>query len=384
MQPTNPFTKRTYKVNSYIIEAAARNGEIDLFHFWLFLRAIDLYINNHPTGLLFNILTIQRLAASKMCVSRKTVSRYIDRADRTGWINVDRTNDSIYITGRAPLAILMWMRDTGEISARDRSLPDIRTRHPLDTLEVSVTIPEVWTNESKVLSKSMALDVVRQRVSERGWGRESFARLTGTDRASSARVDRNTGVRRGWQYGAVTIASLSPRTAPGSAEELGKNIATASIKCGRGKKLWYGKTRAGQPALFFQLPIKWDTRFSGRLKYDVDVTALAKSSITEVSMGRCWSPHPVVTHDGRDAASRCGSISDATRIDVLHLIGQLLRRTTQTSSTLPNSIDINVIDNITWSNHKSWTALPPNIEFTKSKLENNRMKMHKYENLLVG
>lgn len=368
MLPVKPNTDWSFKLNDYIVSAASRNGNLDSVDLWLWLKYIDRERHGSATGRLYEIARTTRRIAQLTGLSLRTVRRWLDDANDAGYIDLDRPADVIRITGRARLTVDLFRSDLGGQDAKGRKLPIQKIRSLTDTLEVSVKINEIW-DPSQQARRSNLLDIVRQRVTERGWCRETFARLVGLDRCSTARLDRESEKRRGWQYASVKIGDI------GLTQDESKQFAETYTRyamslSGRGQKVWLGATPSGDAALMTQLGVKWDTPFKGRLRHDNDVRELAKATFSREVLGECWSLHPVYT--GKDADAKAlmgvGAISDSMRQSIWMTIGQVVE-SMGVGRVLNLRPPINVEEHAVWALSFGRSSESPNPRHSKTSTE---------------
>jgi hypothetical protein len=331
MHPSyDPYRDGIYKVNTYLIESVARNDKFESFDIWMFLKAYDEQKHGAPTGRVYNIAATVTALASKMGCSKQTVRRNLRTADAEHFIHLDRDGDVVRIRNRAKITVDLWRHDLGGVAPDGSVLPDEHTRHLHNVLEVSVRIPEVYDADSKSMSESKKLDIVRQRCVELGWCRESFARLIGRSRTSTARTDRTVKNKRGWQLAYVTLSDITKSRDTNLHESVAKQIIEqyrhfAPVLTGRGRKLWSGRDQSGDWVLYTQSSVKWETPFRGRLKFDEDVRELSTKVISSSVLGECRSLHPVVEPDnrGENAARGVGVMSESMRQSIWKTLAAL-------------------------------------------------------------
>ena len=314
----------SFKINDYIVAAASRNGNLDSAALWVVLKYIDRERHGQSTGRLYEIARTTRRLAQVTGLSIRTIRRWLDEANDAGFVDLDRHIDVIRIVGRARLTVDLFRSDLGGKDAKGRDLPHHKSRSITDTLSISVTLPEIW-DSSQQIRRSKLLDIIRQRVTERGWCRETFARLVGLDRCSTARLDRDSAKRRGWQYASVKIEDIG--LTQDETKKFAETYSRYSMSLsGSGQKFWLGNTSSGDAALITQLGVKWDTPFKGRLRHDDDVKELAEATFSREVLGECWSLHPVYTGKDTDAKAftGVGVISDSMRQSIWMTIGRVI------------------------------------------------------------
>jgi hypothetical protein len=324
MPATNPWLDYKYKINTRLVEYSARNNAIDAFYFWLFLRAVDIERHHNATGKLYGITDVCKRVAFKTRRSMKTIRRYLRKAEIHSFVFIDYDNDLIEIRSRAKATLLQRNSETN-CGGEDGVAPDAHADRVGDIMEVTVTIPEIWDVGSIGLSHARLLSITRQRLTERGWGRDSLAKLTGMSRRSTSRADAARSLRRGYQFAFVPVSSIVKGKAE-ELEEIGKQIEASyhrKWECteGNGKKLWLGHYD-GKPVVYTQLSVKWDTPFRGRLRPDRDVIAKVMSSGVPALMDECRSLHPVFAEHGRDSDASRGEnvVGDAARQSIWRAI----------------------------------------------------------------
>lgn len=320
----NPWTERRYKINTYLVEYASRHDVLDALYLWLVLRAVDVERHVNPTGKLFRINDVCERVARKLCRSTKTVRRYLRKAERHSFIFVDYDLDLIKIRSRKRVTLMLRQSEPDECG-HEGTVVSAHADRIGDIMEVSVTLPEIRDARSIGRSHSKILSIVRQKVTERGWGRDSLAKILGQTRRGTSRSDAVNNVRRGFQFAIIPITSITNDKSV-DLVELGNKIIEGyqqkwQVTEGNGKKLWFG-IHDGKPVLFTQLPVKYDTPFRGRLRPDRDVIEAVKSSGDSDMAGECWPLHPVFAEHGRDSnASRGdGILSESTRQSVWRAI----------------------------------------------------------------
>lgn len=327
----DPYRDSPFKLNTYLVESASRNGELEALYVWLFLKAADMARNGSSTGRIHDINWAVAELATRMGRTKRTIRRNLENAETAGYIHIDACADMVWIRSRARVTISKWRSDLDDHEVAAGNLPDKWVRHLNDVLEVSVRIDEVWDATSKAGSHSRLLDISRQRCTERGWCRATFARLVGMDRCSTARLDRKTEKRRGFQYAFVDVSDVTGKNDSATNDKLAADLISAYNQFshsldGRGKKLWTGKNSSGHTVIFTQTAVKWDTPFQGRLKFDEDVRKLASQTVSTSVLGECRSLHPVVEGEGLDADNRRGvdAISESLRQSIWKTIETLV------------------------------------------------------------
>jgi hypothetical protein len=350
MAIVNPWVDRKYKVNTYLIEYAARHQSIDALQFWVALKAVDVERHHHATGKLHGIADVCKRVAFKTRRSEKTIRRYLNKAERHSLVFIDYDDDLIKIRSRASATLLQRNSETN-CGGEDRLLPDAHASRIGDINEVSVTFAEIWDSASIGRGHAKILSIIRQKLTELGWGRASLAKLIGQAKRSTARSDVVYNARRGFQFAFVPVSSIA-KVKSEEREALGKKIEAGYHKrweCteGNGKKLWYG-VHKGQPGLFTQLNVKWDTNFRGRLRPDRDVIAKVMSSGVPALMDECRSLHPVFAEHGRDSdASRGeGILAESTRQSVWRALRAVCTGEGIAFNPCPTIL---VVDGTTWS-----------------------------------
>lgn len=360
---TGPYTTLKYKISTAIIEAAFRNDAVECLYLWLFARALDLDLHGAPTGRIYDVPKAIKLLAKKMRRSERSIRRTLRKADADGWLSV--LDDRIQIPSRAKLTLSLWSLDLGGTAPDGTTLPDSRMRDPRDSLCVAVAIPEIWDAASKGRSRSMLLDVIRERCTSYGWCRETFASLVGMARTSTARLDRAQGARRGFQFATIRLDDIVLKNmSPEQSLDTGTKFVTAYQQCrgthgGRGQKVWLGRTHDGTPAIFTQLPVKWDTRFRGRLDVDKDVVALTNLTVSHTLLDECGSLRSVrkVVSGREDRATATNHIlSDSMRDSLWRLTGDVAKAMGMTSFNRRPTIVL--AEHIAW---QSRTSRSPNL-----------------------
>jgi hypothetical protein len=326
--PTPPFSQIKLKVNTYIIEASSRNGHIDSFYTWLFLRAVDVVRNGSATGRVHGFKSAVKQLALKMRRTEDRTRRRIREAERNGYCTIDAERDIIWITSRNKLTIDMVRHDKSGADQRGNKLPDQHLLNPENIMEVSVVLSDLWHADNKSLSHSRSLDPIRQRVTQSGWCRETFSKLVGMDRRSTARMDKTNQVNRGFQFALVLINDLVGHQSNDILHQYGESIIDRYHKLshsmpGRGGKLWLGHYQ-NTPAIYTQIGIKYDTKFQGKLKNDIDIIRALNSSGHHFDVG-CIALQQSITDTGREPMLRGeGVISESQRSTIVKTLTTIL------------------------------------------------------------
>jgi hypothetical protein len=346
----NPWTDVKYKINTYLIEYAARHQSLDTLQLWVALKAIDVERHHNATGKLLGITDVCKRIAFKARRSVKTIRRHLHKAQLHDLVFIDIDNDLIEIRSRTKATLRQRNSETN-CGGEDRSLPDAHASRIGDIREISVTLPEIWDAASIGRGHAKILSIIRQKMTELGWGRASLAKVIGQAKRSTARSDVVHRARRGFQFAFVPVSSIA-KVKKEEREALGKKIEAGYHKRweyteGNGKKLWYGK-HDGQPGLFTQLNVKWDTNFRGRLRQDRDVIAKVMSSGVPALMDECRSLHPVFAEHGRDSdASRGeGILAESTRQSIWRALRAICTGEGIAFNPCPTIL---VVDGTTWS-----------------------------------
>lgn len=379
----NPWTERKYKLNTYQIEYAARHNAIDGLYLWLHLKALDVERNAAATGKLFGINDSCKRIALKTKRSLKTIKRHLNKAEQAGYISLDLDQDLIEIKSRKKITLSQRNMEFN-CAADGVKAPDDHVSRVGDIMAVSVALPEIWS-KTRGVSHAKLFAIARQHITERGMGRSTLAKLLGKHRRSTARSDVVHNARRGYQYATIQIQSLA-KNKNEDLESLGQKIVegyqSRSLYVeGNGKKLWYG-THDGNPVLFTQLGVKYDTKFRCRLKPDVDVIRAFESFDSPDVRDECWPLHPVFSERelNSDASRGVGIIGESTRQSIYRTLKTVSSGMKLNINTHPAII---VVDTVTWPFRSFGTNESPNQRQEQKLLKNvNKQKKEKHNKSL--
>jgi hypothetical protein len=350
---------------------------IDALYVWLALRAVDVERHLEPTGKLYRIGDVCKRIALKLRRDPKTIRRYLRKAERHSFIFIDYDLDLIKIRSRKYTTLALRQCEPDECGD-ERLAPDAYADRIGDIMEISVTLPEIRDARSIGLSHSKLLSITRQKVTERGWGRDSLARLTGQTRRGTSRSDAVNHIRRGYQHAIIPLSSITYDKSV-DLEAFGKALEEGykqrwQFTEGNGRKLWLG-THDGKPVLFTQLPVKYDTIFRGRLKPDQDVIETVKSSGDSALTDKCWPLYPVFAEHGRDSESSRGDgiISESTKQSIYRALKAVCTGLGVKFNPRPAIL---VVDGISWSLRSFGTRESSNLSsslgFEKKLLEEEK------------